>query len=76
LLSGEATNTNFIVFGLTWANHYTTDAATNIFENKQHLVMNRKKINFRRLSSISSLMLRFVRGVVYVVVIILLAITI
>jgi hypothetical protein len=40
MLSGEATNTNFIVFGLTWqgleptfyrtpgvhANHYTTDA--------------------------------------------------
>jgi hypothetical protein len=44
-MSGEATNTNFIVFGLTWpgleptichtrgehANHYTTDAVIGLY---------------------------------------------
>ena len=40
MLSGEATNTNFIVFGLTRsgiehaANHYTTDAVHYRFEYK------------------------------------------
>ena len=55
MLSGEATNTYFIVFGLTWsglehtiyhtqgehANHYTNDVVTiqNIYEIINNLIM-------------------------------------